>query len=240
MTTHRTAWAVAASLLAHLAVLGWMQGFGGLATGPTAQGHAPQPRTLHVLLLPPASPEQPEPTARPVALSARPKGTSTSATRSAALRPTTARPVVAPAMAQLETQGQATRLSTTETSASPPSTVTPEAPAQPLDLNLPQRRAAHGVRSTAGALPGWGGNGPVTPEPSAAQTAAAAARLTTRGEANPGPISVREQRSTTQTQAEVRTPFGRYCMRKRASSRLTELHDSPFGQGMQSTNCPDG
>lgn len=78
--------------------------------------------------------------------------------------------------------------------------------------------------------------GPVTPEPTAAQQAAAAPLAPARPSVT-GAVSVREQRGDTVAQAEVRTPWGRYCMRKRQSSRMTELHDSPFGQGMQATNC---
>ena len=240
MTTRCTVWAAAASLLAHLAVLGWMQGFSGLATRPTAQGLAPPPRTLHVQLLPPAPPVPPEPTAMPVALTARPKGTSALAIQSAASRPATAHLVVAPATAQRQPQGEPPRISPPATPATPTSTVALEAASQPLDLSLPQQRAVRRGRPSSGELAGWGGNGPSAPEPTAAEAATAVARLHPRGETHSGPVSVREQRSTTQTQAEVRTPLGRYCMRKQVSSRMTELHDSPFGQGMQATNCSDG
>jgi hypothetical protein len=80
----------------------------------------------------------------------------------------------------------------------------------------------------------------VRPEASAAEQAAEQVRSAPLAPASPtvtGTVTVREQRGATLSQAEVRTPWGRYCMRKRQSSRMTELHDSPFGQGMQATNC---
>lgn len=237
MTSRRTAWAVAASLLMHLAALVWMPGVGNLATSPTVQATAPHPRTLHVLLQAPAPPDQPKPATQAMAWAARSKTPSTARTRSAASLSATAHPTLPPATAELPPHSQATSTVNTETNAS---AVMPEAAAQPLDLTLPQRHAAHGGRSPSGKWAGWSEKGPQVLGPSVAEVATSNARLSARGETHPGPVTVREQRSTTQTQAEVRTLWGRYCMRKQASSRLTELHDSPFGQGMQSTNCPDG
>lgn len=106
-----------------------------------------------------------------------------------------------------------------------------------MDLNLPAH--ARGVGRQGGPTARWrsaAAPGPIAPEWTAAEKAAAAP-LAPGGPAVTGTVSVREQRGGTLSQAEVRTPWSRYCMRKRQSSRMTELHDSPFGQGMQATNC---
>ncbi|GAB4091028.1 hypothetical protein [Hydrogenophaga soli] len=222
---HTATWAVVASVLAHVAVLGWWPAFH--RPTPLAPEATP-PRTLHAVLLPAPAVEPTAPPAR--------TAPSASARAPVALAPERAR-TPAPATAQASPA--------TAFTAAPPADAPPPPPQHPLDLDLP-RHASQSGRWTAsshgplgpglGAVRGSAPVGPVAPEPTAAQQAAAAP-LAPAHPSVTGVVSVRERRGDTLAQAEVRTPWGRYCMRKRQSSRMTELHDSPFGQGMQAANC---
>lgn len=235
---HTATWAVAASLLAHVAVLGWLPAFHRPTPLPP---EAAQPRTLHAVLLPAPTVEPTAPPARTP--SAAPAASSAPAASALAphTAPRTLRPAASPAAPPTAQASPATAF----TAAPPAADAPPPPPQHPLDLNLPRHASQAGrwTASSHGPLgPGRGAArdsapvGPLAPEPTAAQQAAAAPLAPARPSVT-GAVSVREQRGDTLAQAEVRTPWGRYCMRKRQSSRMAELHDSPFGQGMQATNC---
>ncbi len=233
MTSRHTTWALAVSLLAHLVVLGWMPSFRGTVTWRPAQDQRSPERTLHAVLLPLPSPTRPPPDQETPP--ARAAVTAPGRSAPAGGRPPPLPSLVTHAAPEAPAPTEAT-VSTAAPVSATPSPFTAKAPAQPLDLELPQRRSIHAPRLTAGML---ASKGPVTPEPSAAQ-AIMARQSGPPPEVRSDPVSVHERRSASQTQAEVRTPWGRYCMRDRTSSRMAELHDSPFAKGLQVTTCPDG
>lgn len=120
-------------------------------------------------------------------------------------------------------------MATTVPPASAPATPATDPPS-PLNLDLPMRHAT---------APTTGHASPIAPQrlpwPDAPRVTDRA-----RDSASHGRTTVAERSLPDgSAQAEVRTPWNRYCL-KRSGSRAAELRDSPFDRALQSATCAGG